>query len=553
MAALQPEKLATVESRVKMAMDTLSELGGQTGDSVYLGVGHGYPWTANDTLIPVPLNTIDYSNQVHRDLVALKKLSIATASLVVRRHDWAANTYIYDPFDESTEMFSTIDYQAANGTVNVANSNFLTGKQTTFLTDFANGDFIQIEGDNISTLPVNKEIIAVLSDTRIQVNSAVSGAYVNSAIQQVVDTSPNYAKNFYTRNSYDQVFVCLDNNNGSLSTQMPQISLGGQLPTNPYIITADGYKWKYLYTMSSGQKKLFFTSDWMPVGFDAGVHNAAVDGRIDIIDILSAGRGYNSNVAACNAPILVLVGDGTGANLSAQVDSNGSIIAVNILSGGQKYTTATLTANTGANGAGASFDVKIGPRGGWGSNVALELGATNLMISTSLSDTESGTIPIVDVNGEFFTYRQLSLILNPTLKTSGNVATNTNYDTTIAVQVSPLGNNIFRMGDIAYQNFNNGILQGATFFGTVVWYDSATQELHLNNLGGTGTFTPNQPIKGVTRGSAANAASYITAAAFTMTDTPINTFSGVDLYIENVPPIQRFPLQVEEIRLIISF
>jgi hypothetical protein len=549
---LQSQFLPTVEGRVKRALDAIQELGGETGDQVYLGIGMGFPWAANDTMIVPPQNTTDYANQVHRNLVAMKKLSISTASLVVRRHDWVANTFVYDPYQEQVDMFALNQTVNCNGTVSVTNSNILVGVNSSFTIDFSVGDIVQLNGDDVFSINQQLQVINIANANFMTLNSNTIGTFTNATLDNIINTAPNYALNFYVRNIYDQVFICLANNNGTISSSMPQISLGGQLPQDPFIITDDGYEWKYLYTMSSGSKKLFFTEDWMPVGLDNNVLGAAVNGRLDIINILDGGEGYNGNVVACSAPILVLVGDGIGANLTAQVDANGTITEVNILNGGQNYTTAQLFANTGANGAGAVFDVVIGPRGGYGSNVALELGATTLMVSTSLDDTEDGTIPVEDISGEFFTYRQLALILNPET-TSGNVASNTNYDMTLAIQVSPLGNSIFNMGDIAYQNFANGVLQGATFSGTVVWYDASTQNLHLNNIAGTGVFTPNQPIKGVVRGAPANTAPHVTASAFTAVDSEIETFSGVDIYFENVAPIQRFPNQTEEIRLIISF
>lgn len=553
---LQPMILQTVEGRVKAATDTINVLCGQTDDNVYLGIGHGYVWPAADTLIPPPLESIDYLNQVHRDLVALKLLSIASASLVVQRSDWANNTH-YDAFANGTNMYSYVQVTNANGTVNVQNTNVIVGTNlTTFTEDFQIGSIINVIGDGIFTLPVQKEIISIGNSQYMTVNSNVTGAYVSSNIQLWANNYPNYAKNFYARNIYDQVFVCLDNNHGAASLSMPLISVGGSIPADPYIITDDGFKWKYLYTMSAGSKKLFLTQSWMPVGSDPLVVNSATNGRLDIIDIINEGQGYNSNIAACNAPILMLQGDGVGGNVSAQVNSNGQIFAINVLDGGIGYTTAVLTANTGANGSGASFAIKIGPRGGWGSNAALELGATTLMISTTLSDTENGTIPTEDAAGEFFRYRQLSLILNPILNNSSNnqVAGNTNYDMTSVVQVA--GNvsaNIFQMGDIAYQNPQTGVLANAAFYGTVVWYDATTQELHLNNLGGTAQFIPQSPISGVSFGAATNTTPYITTTAFTLTPPEVKTFSGVDIYVENVAPIERFPLQTEEIRLIMSF
>jgi len=551
---LQPQSLQTVQSRVKMAQDTMNELTGQTGDSCYLGIGQAVIWPFNDTYIPIPQNSTSQLNQLHSSLVALKLLSISSASLVVQRSDWTANTY-YDAFANNVNMYSYVSVSNANGTVTVSNSNIIIGTNlTTFTEDFQVGNIINIVGDSIDTLPIQKEIITIANSQYMTVNSNVIGTYVNSSIQNWANNYPNYAANFYVRNIYDQVFICLDNNYGSISTSMPYISIGGALPSDPYLITSDGYKWKYLYTISSGAKKLFFTQNWMPVGTDPNVTSSAVDGRIDIVDIINEGIGYNSNVAACSAPIIKVTGNGYGANITAQVNSSGQIFAINILDGGQGYTTVGLTANTGPSGSGAQFSVSIGPRGGWGSNAAMELGATTMMITTSLTDTENGTIPTEDIAGEFFKYRQLSLILNPTLNNSGNIATNTNYDMTYSIQVA--GNvsaNIFQMGDVAYQNPVTGVLSNAVFYGSVVWYDASTQELHLNNINNVGAFLPQSPISCVSYGAPHNTAPYITSTAFGLTPPEVNVFSGVDLYVENVAPIQRYPLQTEQVRLIFQF
>lgn len=541
--------LSTVKNHVKMALNMMKDLTGSAGDNVYLGIGHSYPWTANDLLIDQPVETTDYLNQVHRDLAALKKLSISNASLVVRREDWTANT-IYDPFTENDQMYSMIQVVTGVGTINVANSTAIVGKNTAFLTGVLVGDLLTLPGDGITLLPQTREIISIANDTILTVNSAYTGNFISNSYTTEVSTAPHYVKKFYVRNTYDQVFVCLDNFYGSASSQMPTIGLGGQLPNNPYILTTDGYKWKYLYTMSGGQKQLFLTTDWMPVTTDSVVTGAAVDGRIDIVVIVAPGQGYNGNVASFNAPIIVVTGDGTGANLTAQVDANGSISGINILSGGTGYTSANITANTGATGANANLVAILGPRGGWGSNSAFELGASTLMISTTLTDTESGTIPVVDILGEYFAYRQLSLIVNPTLIIGGAVASNTNYDLTTAIQISSTPG--FRMNDWAYQSPVSGLLQDATFRGRVVWYDSSTSELHLNNV--VGNFVGQTPIYGATStNDLQNNAPYVTATAFSLVEPAVKPQSGVDLYIENVPAITRFPLQAEEIRLILSF
>lgn len=426
----------------------------------------------------------------------------------------------------------------------VGNSGFgattVIGNNTTFLLDFALNDIVQLPGDGITIFPQQREIISITSNNIMSVNLAFTGNIIANTPQFVSNTYPNFAYQFYVRNTFDQVFVCLGNNSGGLSTTMPIINVGGDLPTSPYIITSDGYYWKYLYTMSAGQKQLFFTPQWMPVSTDTNVLNSAVDGRLDVINILNPGTGYNSNTPAFSAPIITVIGDGTGANLTAQVNATGSIIGINVLNGGQDYTYATVTANTGVNGSNAVLQAVIGPPGGWGSNNLLQLGCTTSMVSVLLNDTESGTIPTVDVLGDFFQYRQISIIKSPELVVSGNVASALNYDLTTMLPLP--GNTAFAMNDVIFQS-SNGNITAANFVANVVYFDISTFNLHINNI--TGVFAPGQPIYSTNTS--------LVAVTFNEVPPLINFASGSVEYVENRLAVQRSPGQTENLKIIIGF
>lgn len=530
----------TIKERVTLAADQLNDLTA----NAYIGIGRNFTWNNADQNIETPLQTIDYQNQLRRNLVAIKKLYISNGSLVVRRVDWVANT-LYDNFSENVEMYSTTALTNANGTVTVSNSTVVTGVNTTFLLDYSNNNLMVIPGDNIVLIPQTREIINVINNTSLVVNSAFTGSFIANTPQLLRSFAPFYAKNFYVRNSYDQVFLCLDNNFGAASTDMPKISLGGQLPSNPYILTADGMKWKYLYTISGGAKQAFFTSEWMPVTTDVNVELAAVDGRIDIIKILNGGRNYNNSAASFSAPILNIIGDGSGANLTAQVDANGTIYGVNILNGGSNYTTATITANTGANGANAVIVASIGPPGGFGSNAALDLGATSVMFSVTLNDTENGTIPTVDAFGNFFTYRQISVIDSPFIVSTSAVANSINYDMTSTIAIP--ANTPFNMNDTVYQS-NTGVYANATFTATVVYFDVSTNELHINNQ--NGTFSGFSQLYGT---RSPNVSPYTAVTAFSLLPSAVDLFGGELLFVENRAPVKRSPGQTENIKLIFQF
>lgn len=398
--------------RVLLALDFLSDIvtpndASSPASNIYIGIGHNTEWSANDQYVESVVESTDYLNQIRRNLVAMKKLSISNSNLVVRRQDWVIGS-VYTAYDETLNMLSTTLIANANGTISVNTAtNVISGTNTTFTNDYEVGALLQLSGDGVNTFPIIKEVVSIYSNDVLLVNTPITAIYTANTPQIVEDTYPNYAYQFYVRNTYDQVFVCLNNNNGAQSLIMPQISLGGQLPSDAFIIMSDGYYWKYLYTIPSGLKEQYFTDEWMPITTDVNVLDSVVSGRLDIVNIINSGHGYFNSVPTMSAPILTVVGDGTGAHLSAHIDDSGSIIGVNILNAGSGYTKASVIITDIANsyGANGQIEVVIGPHGGWGSNVAFELGATNIMISLDLEDTEDGTIPIVDVLGNYFSYR----------------------------------------------------------------------------------------------------------------------------------------------------
>lgn len=242
-----------------------------------------------------------------------------------------------------------------------------------------------------------------------------------------------YDNKFYVRNTRDQVFKCLFNNNVA-STVMPTIDIDGQLPENAYVKTSDGYKWKYLYTIPSGLKEKFFTSQYMPVVSEPIVTNSAVDGRLDIIKIVAGGGGFNANSNSNNYNILTISGDGSNANITVKVQTNATvnganIIDYNIISGGNNYTRATISVVDALkipNTANANLIAVIGPPGGHGSDLEGELGASNLMICAQIEGDENGTLPI---NGNDSQFRQIALIKDP-LFANGAYATGSVYSAT---------------------------------------------------------------------------------------------------------------------------
>mgnify|MGYP001766144088 CR=1 FL=1 len=119
----------------------------------------------------------------------------------------------------------------------------------------------------------------------------------NTVYTMYDDTDSNLNSKSYfvmvNEGSYFHVYKCLDNNNGARSTVEPEFSHISGANTELYQ-TSDGYRWKYMYSVSSGVSQKFSTTDYFPVVVNNNVTSAAVDGSIDIIKILDGGRGYDN-------------------------------------------------------------------------------------------------------------------------------------------------------------------------------------------------------------------------------------------------------------------
>jgi len=109
------------------------------------------------------------------------------------------------------------------------------------------------------------------------------------------DTTDLYTSNFYVvhpeSGSY-HVFKCINNNNGASSTVAPLLTLTAA--DDDFYFTADGYQWKYMYSITSTQYSKFATADFIPVYVNANVVGNAVSGAIQSIQLTKAGTGYSS-------------------------------------------------------------------------------------------------------------------------------------------------------------------------------------------------------------------------------------------------------------------
>ena len=337
--------------------------------------------------------------------------------------------------------------------------------------------------------------------------------------------------NFYIRNQYDQIFKCLWNAKGTPSINQPYFQ-PGTYGTNNIYQGADGYKWKYIYTIDIGSKTKFMDTLWMPVPIVENtldpLSTASGCGDIEVINVTNAGgTGY----FATNTTISI-VGDGTGA--SANVTTLGGAIQDFVVSNpGTNYSYANVIISS-SSGSGANISAPISPIGGHGYDSISELGCNHVMLISSFNGSEGGYIP-TDID-----YRQVGIINNPlALSTYPNFANASIYSTTTDFVVVP-GSGKFTPDEILYQG---DTLAAATFTASVLSFDEITNTVKLINITGN-------PVKG----SLIYGNTSLTARVLLLIK-PLDfiTFSGKINYIENREVVQRSSDGIEQFKFVLQY
>lgn len=339
------------------------------------------------------------------------------------------------------------------------------------------------------------------------------------------------AGNFYVITSNNEVYKCLSNNNGGAASIQP---IGTGTSSNNYTQTSnDGYIWKYMLNVQVNDP--FFNNFWIPIpeiapvgSLQATIENSAVPGSIDIINVTSGGSNY---VNGGQQYIINITGDGVNANAYANV-VGGVVQNIVPINRGLGYSFANITFND-PQGNGAKAAAVMPPPNGHGSDASTELGATTVMISISVTGSESG----------YFTtsnqFRQNGLLLNPLQFSSNTISSNALIKTAQTINVT---------GGIGTYNTNETVFQGtsinsSTFSGSVIDFDPILGILRLNNIIGIAA------IGSILYGLSSGAQRYITNIIF----PDVQRYTGKILSIDNEVPIQRNTLETDQFQFAISF
>ena len=408
----------------------------------------------------------------------------------------------------------------------------------------------------------------------------------------VTSSSRLYDSSYYVMNKNFDVYVCIDNGSSGISTTgnaSQDEPLFTDLEPTRAGESGDGYIWKYLFTVPPSDIIKFDSTEYISVPGDwptsttTQIQSVRENGdstvnnnQIKKVYIDKQGFGYTQNQTGKE---LDIIGDGTGAKVVIDTDSEGKITKTSVSSGGQGYTYGMVDLGTlGTPSTRAKLIPIIPPSRGHGFDLYKELGTDKLLVYARFDDSTK----------DFPTdtkFSQISIIKNPTSIGSTSTFTANQFSSVNAIKViSPTGTPV--IGEKLEQS-----VTGGTALGYIVSYDTDTnvvkyyqdRSLFFNQTTGDQTdyvgVTTNSKVLDFV--SSADKISAPTSGFSASVDTnfsgistnpsgnkvislgvnfesgiaspEINKGSGEVIYLDNRPLITRNSRQKEDIKIILEF
>jgi len=374
-------------------------------------------------------------------------------------------------------------------------------------------------------------------------NAAASGA------TNLFDSS------YVVMNGSFAVYKVIENDGATASTVEPTST------SNSIFSTSDGYRWKYMYSLTSAETLNFMSTDFIHTSTDSTVSAAAVNGALDTILVVAGGSSYNVS-SGTTITAIPIRGDGS-SGVASVVISSGAIASATVTTAGTGYTfayirTADIIAatNAGGSGSGCNLNVIIPPKGGHGSDALTELGAFYVMMNKSLVGVE-GTSDI-GVENDF---RRIGLVRNPTNFGTSTVATASTRRQIYAAIFSSVSGT-FTADEELNQATTGAVAKVIEFDATnkiLYYYQTRFPDVGTDTNGNLTALSGANAITGQTSSAAAtpNTSSSATVNGVVFASGYSNPElaydSGDIIYVEERSPITRASDQTENIKLIIEF
>jgi hypothetical protein len=471
-----------------------------SGNSNFIFISRGTTWS-NDSSAPTYVDNTESHNDLHKRLIAAKRITSTDAYLMIPKNSWSSGT-TYSMYTDDDDM-SGITFWATNsennlykciyngqtggntsGALNTSDSprgtsnNVITtgdGYKWKFMYKVPEnwGKFVTDDYIPVKKLPLQDGVSEKFNDERqlqyhVQYN-AVNGAIDYIDINSIGTSYGNNINVVYTDANPDNPKTILrDAATGEGTTGTGKLR-DGDSNTNDYY---NSYSLNIVKGTGVGQYRRI-------TDYDGDTKTVTVDNWTILPDTSSFFEIM---------PEVIIDGDGTGAVAKATCDGV-TLSDVEVINKGSGFTRATATIKT-TNTSGATLEPMLSPYGGHGSDPISEIPPTRLMILAKLDRDESGITSGKLYSGSFplrNDFRQYGIIRNPTLATGDNKGkiAGSEIDSVTDIKISAATGSVYGAGDFVENDIVFG--ESSVACGKVLhWFrdtDISKGTLRLLNVG----------------------------------------------------------------------
>jgi|TARA_R100000027_G_scaffold17166_2_gene12382 hypothetical protein len=386
-----------------------------------------------------------------------------------------------------------------------------------------------------------------------------------------------YDANYYVVTSEFKVYICIDNgSSGTNPTVTGSTIEPTQTDVEPSVAGSDGYRWKYLFSISPSDVIKFDSTEYITVPNDwltttdpsiqtirEGGNSDNNNNQIKTVYIEDGGTGYSTGTTAD------IVGDGSGGKVTITTDSSGTITDVVVTNGGKGYTYGIINLSPSSPSDTAKLIPIIPPSKGHGYNIYEELGTDKVLMYARFDDSTKD-FPI-DTK-----FAQVGIIKNPeTFSGAGVIFTENTFSSLFSIVLTEsrdvtIGEKItqsvsgakgyvasfdkdtkilkyYQDRSLCYGNKEDQTLSASTT--NTIAFDS-TNDIEFNSSGGSSSIDNFSGSVLVVNDKQINLGVTFTNG---LADPEINKKTGDIIYIDNRPEVQRDSRQKEDIKIILEF
>ena len=212
-----------------------------------------------------PQDSYGINADVFSDALYLKKITSTNFVNVIPNYGWISGAR-YQQFDSTVDISTLTTVQSfipATATATVSGGSLIIT-----VTNPGSG-YTSVPSVTFSFgTAVATATISAGSVTAIVITSGNSGystaPTISISAPSIIQSTAFDMQPFYVITPQYRVYKCLNNNSGAISTVLPtSISTSASTPA----ALADGYVWKYMYTLSTIDQEFFYTTNWIPVRY----------------------------------------------------------------------------------------------------------------------------------------------------------------------------------------------------------------------------------------------------------------------------------------------